>query len=106
MNNDDNKQLNNEAPVEEIKEDAENVEVVPEEQVGIIKEVDLNREMKTSFLSYAMSVIVSRALPDVRDGMKPVHRIINSCVTMRMVFSHYFPNYTGTFLMWTIRIHS
>ena len=43
MNNDDNKQLNNEAPVEEIKEDAENVEVVPEEQVGIIKEVDLNR---------------------------------------------------------------
>ena len=76
MNNDDNKQLNNEAPVEEIKEDAENVEVVPEEQVGIIKEVDLNREMKTSFLSYAMSVIVSRALPDVRDGMKPVHRRI------------------------------
>ena len=66
MNNNDNKQLNNEAPVEEIKEDAENVEVVPEEQVGIIKEVDLNREMKTSFLSYAMSVIVSRALPDVR----------------------------------------
>ena len=76
MNNDDNKQLNNEAPVEEIKEDAENVEVVPEEQIGIIKEVDLNREMKTSFLSYAMSVIVSRALPDVRDGMKPVHRRI------------------------------
>ena len=76
MNNEDNKQLNNEAPVEEIKEDAENVEVVPEEQIGIIREVDLNREMKTSFLSYAMSVIVSRALPDVRDGMKPVHRRI------------------------------
>ena len=32
--------------------------------------------MKTSFLSYAMSVIVSRALPDVRDGLKPVHRRI------------------------------
>jgi len=43
---------------------------------GIIKEVDLSREMKTSFLSYAMSVIVSRAIPDVRDGMKPVHRRI------------------------------
>ena len=41
-----------------------------------IKEVDLNNEMKDSFLSYAMSVIVSRALPDVRDGMKPVHRRI------------------------------
>lgn len=41
-----------------------------------ILEVDLNHEMKDSFLSYAMSVIVSRALPDVRDGMKPVHRRI------------------------------
>ncbi len=40
------------------------------------KEVDLAKEMKSSFLSYAMSVIVSRALPDVRDGMKPVHRRI------------------------------
>lgn len=41
-----------------------------------IKEVDLSKEMKTSFLNYAMSVIVSRAIPDVRDGMKPVHRRI------------------------------
>ncbi len=39
-------------------------------------DVDLNSEMKNSFLSYAMSVIVARALPDVRDGMKPVHRRI------------------------------
>ena len=43
---------------------------------GKIKEVDLAKEMRSSFLSYAMSVIVSRALPDVRDGMKPVHRRI------------------------------
>ncbi len=43
---------------------------------GGVKEVDLAKEMRTSFLSYAMSVIVSRALPDVRDGMKPVHRRI------------------------------
>lgn len=43
---------------------------------GGVKEVDLSREMRTSFLSYAMSVIVSRALPDARDGMKPVHRRI------------------------------
>ena len=47
-----------------------------EERPANIREVDLTREMKTSFLSYAMSVIVARALPDVRDGMKPVHRRI------------------------------
>lgn len=41
-----------------------------------IKEIDITKEMKTSFLNYAMSVIVSRAIPDVRDGMKPVHRRI------------------------------
>ena len=38
--------------------------------------VDLNSEMKTSFLDYSMSVIVARAIPDVRDGLKPVHRRI------------------------------
>ena len=38
--------------------------------------VDLNKEMRKSFLEYSMSVIVSRALPDVRDGLKPVHRRI------------------------------
>ena len=38
--------------------------------------VNLTREMKTSFIDYAMSVIVARALPDVRDGLKPVHRRI------------------------------
>jgi len=41
-----------------------------------IKEINISQEMKTSFLDYAMSVIVSRALPDVRDGLKPVHRRI------------------------------
>ncbi len=39
-------------------------------------DVELNNEMKKSYIAYAMSVIVSRALPDVRDGMKPVHRRI------------------------------
>ena len=38
--------------------------------------VDIDKEMKSSFLNYSMSVIVSRALPDVRDGLKPVHRRI------------------------------
>ncbi|KAA0546012.1 DNA gyrase subunit A [Bacillus sp. BGMRC 2118] len=41
-----------------------------------VKEINISHEMKTSFLDYAMSVIVSRALPDVRDGLKPVHRRI------------------------------
>ena len=42
----------------------------------VIVDVDLNREMKRSYIDYAMSVIVGRALPDVRDGLKPVHRRI------------------------------
>jgi len=46
------------------------------EKPANVKEVNLTKTMKTSFLSYAMSVIVARALPDVRDGMKPVHRRI------------------------------
>ena len=41
---------------------------------GRIEPVDLQKEMERSYLDYAMSVIVSRALPDVRDGLKPVHR--------------------------------
>ena len=41
-----------------------------------VQEVNISQEMKSSFLDYSMSVIVSRALPDVRDGMKPVHRRI------------------------------
>tara|TARA_A100001011_G_scaffold400776_1_gene518640 strand:+ start:16097 stop:18670 length:2574 start_codon:yes stop_codon:yes gene_type:complete len=43
---------------------------------GIYKPIFVREEMSTSYLSYAMSVIVSRALPDVRDGLKPVHRRI------------------------------
>ena len=41
-----------------------------------IIDVDLEQEMKKSYIDYAMSVIVGRALPDVRDGLKPVHRRI------------------------------
>src|SRR5262245_28227928 len=41
---------------------------------GRIEERDLTNEMRSSYLDYAMSVIVGRALPDVRDGLKPVHR--------------------------------
>jgi DNA gyrase subunit A len=51
-----------------------------------IKELDISEEMKESYLDYAMSVIASRALPDIRDGFKPVHR--------RVLYAMYEQNYT------------
>jgi len=45
-------------------------------EIGAVKPVDIEKEMKISYLDYAMSVIISRALPDVRDGLKPVQRRI------------------------------
>ncbi len=50
--------------------------VQPENNAGTIEPQSLVEEMQTSYLDYAMSVIVGRALPDVRDGLKPVHRKI------------------------------
>jgi DNA gyrase subunit A len=55
-------------------------------QPSDIRPVSITDEMKRSYLDYAMSVIVARALPDVRDGLKPVHR--------RILFSMYENNYT------------
>ena len=45
-------------------------------EIGLVKSVDIDSEMQQAYLDYAMSVIVSRALPDARDGLKPVHRRI------------------------------
>ncbi len=45
-------------------------------EVGVVRAVDIEQQMQEAYLDYAMSVIVSRALPDVRDGLKPVHRRI------------------------------
>ncbi|MCX8062900.1 MAG: DNA gyrase subunit A [Anaerolineales bacterium] len=45
-------------------------------EVGLVRQVDIDREMQQAYLDYAMSVIVARALPDARDGLKPVHRRI------------------------------
>ena len=70
----DNKNLNEH--IEDIDELEDEVESIDDHNHGDIKEISISSEMKTSFLSYAMSVIVSRALPDVRDGMKPVQRRI------------------------------
>lgn len=45
-----------------------------EKKIGVIEPVEIDQEMKTAYIDYSMSVIVSRALPDVRDGLKPVQR--------------------------------
>jgi len=45
-------------------------------EIGTVNSIDINQEMRSSYLDYAMSVIVARALPDARDGLKPVHRRI------------------------------
>ncbi len=50
--------------------------VDPTGPYGDMQPVNLEQEMRRSYLDYAMSVIVSRALPDARDGLKPVHRRI------------------------------
>ena len=57
-------------------DERENSGILPEEEGGRIIDVNLTKEMQKSFLDYSMSVIVQRALPDVRDGLKPVHRRI------------------------------
>jgi DNA gyrase subunit A len=54
-------------------------------EVGIVRQVDIDQQMQEAYLDYAMSVIVSRALPDVRDGLKPVHRrILYAMYDMRL----------------------
>ena len=51
-----------------------------------VEDVEISKEMRTAFLDYSMSVIVSRALPDVRDGMKPVHRrILHAMITLMAI---------------------
>lgn len=57
-----------------VQADEVGVDVIEEPQHGRIEQVDLQSEIQNSYLDYAMSVIVGRALPDVRDGLKPVHR--------------------------------
>ena len=58
-------------------ETPENAEDMPPERPKYDgPQVSITSEMKTSYLDYAMSVIVSRAIPDLRDGLKPVHRRI------------------------------
>jgi len=51
-----------------------------EGQTGIIEPVEIDHEMRTAYIDYSMSVIVSRALPDVRDGLKPVQRRVRPVI--------------------------
>lgn len=52
-------------------------------EIGLVKSVNIDSEMQQAYLDYAMSVIVYRALPDARDGLKPDHRrILYSMYTM------------------------
>ena len=60
----------------DIPEDTDKTDEIPERPVPHGPQIDIAAEMKTAYLDYAMSVIVSRAIPDLRDGLKPVHRRI------------------------------
>ena len=55
---------------------AEEIEIPQNGQTGNVQQVDIDSQMRDAYLDYAMSVIVARALPDARDGLKPVHRRI------------------------------
>ena len=57
-----------------MNDEIRNLDEVKEETTGIIEPVEIDHEMRTAYIDYSMSVIVSRALPDARDGLKPVQR--------------------------------
>jgi DNA gyrase subunit A len=69
-------QLESSQPVEEVEALNSKIGTIEESAFGKLKYISISKEMEKSYLDYAMSVIVSRALPDVRDGLKPVHRRI------------------------------
>ena len=92
---DDNNLIDNDE-LENVDEDEDETVLTPEEQeeeqnregnVDNVVPVEIEGEVKNSFLSYAMSVIVSRALPDVRDGLKPVQRRILYAMSTLGVYS-------------------
>src|SRR5688572_24737868 len=60
--------------------------------IGLVRPADIVHEMQGAYLDYAMSVIVSRALPDVRDGLKPVHRRILYAVYHDLGLDHTKPH--------------
>ncbi len=82
MADDQNKNLN---PDEEILSEEDEVNEDGKGSYDVVEDIEICKEMRDSFLDYSMSVIVQRALPDVRDGMKPVHRrILYAMSTLNM----------------------
>ncbi len=73
---DDNELLNNDSQNEDEEIDEKEIEEVEAGIVPSLTNIAISETVQTSFLDYAMSVIVSRAIPDARDGLKPVHRRI------------------------------
>ena len=67
-------EIKKEEVVDEVEVDEDKLSEIEEGIVPGLRDTDLATEVKNSFLDYAMSVIVARAIPDVRDGCKPVHR--------------------------------
>ncbi len=73
INPEDNSEEPSETPIQDPTENNEDIDLNPTTD---FESVGIDKEMRTAYLDYAMSVIVARALPDVRDGLKPVHRRI------------------------------
>ena len=69
--------------------DKEFIEALEAHKSDKIEQLDINNKVKTSFLNYAMSVIVARALPDARDGLKPVQRRILYGMNELKIFSNF-----------------
>ena len=74
--NENNEEITSEESEEELDKEAEELEGIEAGIVAGLTDIELTHEVKNSFLDYSMSVIVSRAIPDARDGLKPVHRRI------------------------------
>lgn len=71
-----------------MEKDKENFVELEQQEYDRIEQLDINNKVKTSFLNYAMSVIIARALPDARDGLKPVQRRILYGMNELKIFSN------------------
>ena len=71
-----------------MEKDKENFVELEKQEYDRIEQLDINNKVKTSFLNYAMSVIIARALPDARDGLKPVQRRILYGMNELKIFSN------------------
>jgi DNA gyrase subunit A len=67
--------------------DNESIEIPAPEEKSTIEDVTIENEMRTSYLDYSMSVIIGRAIPDIRDGLKPVHR--RTLYSLHQTGTHY-----------------